>query len=268
MTGLIKMITTSISKFTRHGFVAAIALLLGACSSTPDRGPTSEQQEQELVKTYVGAAGIYLQRGQLKFAKEKIDKAMELDDRNVDVNNVMALYQWRIKQYKQADKYFRRAIDLGPENPESLNNYAVYLCDRGQIEDAVKYYDRAVAVPVYPAKVQAYTNAGKCLQKIKQDKRARTYYLAALKLNPYYPDAAGQMAKLTARSGELVSAKKYISNYFFRGKKTAEMVYLAMRIEETLGNRKVAAKYAQELLKTFPDSREAIWVKKRTKSRR
>lgn len=245
-----------------------VGSLLAGCASSPDKGPVSEKQEQALVGTYVSAAGIYLQRGQLQYAKEKIDKAMELDDDNVDVNNLMALYQWRISQHDEADKYFRKSISAGPENPESLNNYAVFLCERGKIEKAIEYYDRAVAVPVYPAKVPAYTNAGKCLIKKKDYKRAMTYFEKALQLNPYYPDASREMAKIAARDGQLLSARKYLSNYFFKGPRTAEMVYLAMRVEETLGNRKQARLYAKELKKSFPNSQEAIWVQNRTKQRR
>ena len=54
----------------------------------------------------------------------------------------------------------------------------------------------------------------------------------------------------------------------FKGPKTAETVYLAMRVEETLGNQREASKYAKELLAGFPNSREAMWVKQRMKPRR
>jgi len=243
-------------------------MLTAACSSTPEKGPATTKQEEDLVQTYISAAGIYLQQGKLQYAREKIDKALELDDKNVNANNMMALYQWRIRQNKEADRYFRKAIDYGPKNPESLNNYAVFLCEEGKIDDAITYYDRAIAVPVYSAKLSAYANAGKCLLKKKETKRAAKYFSQALELNPYFPEANKQMAKLEARSGQLLTAKKYLANYFFKGPKTAETVYLAMRVEETLGNKKEAAKYAKELLAGFPNSQEAIWVKQRMKPRR
>jgi len=246
----------------------ASVMLTTACSSTPEKGPVNNEQEENLVQTYISAAGIYLQQGKLQYAKEKIDKALELDDKNVDANNMMALYQWRIRQTGEADKYFRKAIDHGPKNPESLNNYAVFLCEQGKIDDAITYYDRAIAVPVYNAKLSAYTNAGKCLLKKKDNKRAAGYFKEALKLSPYFPDANMEMAKLEARSGQLISARKYLAQYFFKGPKTAEMVYLAMRVEETLGNKKEATAYAKELLAGFPESQEAIWVKNRMKPRR
>ena len=244
-----------------------VTTLLPGCATVPDTPKMSKDKERELVDTYISTAGIYLQRGQLQYVKEKVDKAMALEPENPDVNNMMALYQWRLKQNDEADKYFKKAIHADPENPESLNNYGVFLCENGRVDEAVKYYDRAVAVPVYPSRVQAYTNAAKCLVSVDNFEKAEVYYANALEINPYFPEAALGIAKIEARNGRLVEARGHIKNYFFKGRKTPESVYLALRIEESLGNKKAAADYALELMSKFPDSQEANWVKNRLKNR-
>jgi len=260
-----------ISKYFHQVLVLAVATIvttsLSGCAAVPDKPKLSKEKEKELVDTYISTAGIYLRRGQLQFVKEKVDKAMALEPDNPDVNNMMALYQWRIKQTDEADRYFRRAIDADPKNPESLNNYGVFLCENGKVDEAVRYYDRAVAVPVYPARVQAYTNAAKCLESVDNFEKAEVYYANALQVNPYFPEAALGIAKIEARNGRLQEARKHIKNYFFKGRKTPESVYLALRIEESLGNKKQATKYALQLMSKFPDSQEASWVKNRMKRR-
>jgi type IV pilus assembly protein PilF len=257
----------SVSKSFYRGVILAaavtVATSLTGCVAVPDKPKLSEAKEKELVNTYISTAGIYLKRGQLQYVKEKVDKAMALEPDNPDVNNMMALYQWRIKQNDEADKYFRKAIHADPKNPESLNNYGVFLCETGKVDDAVKYYDRAVAVPVYPARAQAYTNAAKCLVSVDDFEKAEVYFANALQVDPYFPEAALGIAKIEARNGRLVEARKHIKNYFFKGRKTPESVYLALRIEESLGNKKQAADYALELMSKFPDSQEATWVKNR-----
>lgn len=248
--------------------VIGLVGILQACSSVPQKGPVSDAKKQSLVNTYVTTAGVYLQRGQLEYVKEKLDKAMAINPNDVNVNNVMGLYQWKIKQFDEAEKYFEKAIRINPKNPESLNNYGVFLCERGKILKSVKYFDRAIAVPVYLAKIQAYTNAGRCFLKKKNYKRAEKYFVDALTLNPYFPEALRQMAKITARNGQLVAARKFINKYFLRGKKTAETIYLALRIEETMGNKKAAILHARTLKAKFPDSQEANWVKNRSRKKR
>jgi len=261
----------SVSKSFYLGVTLAVAVIaaasLAGCAAVPDKPKMSKEKEKELVNTYISTAGIYLKRGQLQFVKEKVDKAMALEPDNPDVNNMMALYQWRIKQNDEADKYFRKAIHADPKNPESLNNYGVFLCENGKVEEAVKYYDRAVAAPIYPARAQAYTNAAKCLVSVDDFEKAEVYFASALQVNPYFPEAALGIAKIEARSGRLVEARKHIKNYFFKGRKTPESVYLALRIEESLGHKKQAANYALELMSKFPASQEATWVKNRMKRR-
>jgi len=261
------LVTRSFFQTVGFVLVLVVAALLPGCTTVPDTPKLSKEKERELVDTYISTAGIYLKRGQLQFVKEKVDKAMALEPDNPDVNNMMALYQWRIKQNDEADKYFRRAIHADPENPESLNNYGVFLCENGKVDEAVKYYDRAVTVPVYPARAQAYTNAAKCLVSVDNFKKAEIYFANALETNPYFPEAALGLAKIEARNGRLVEARKHIKNYFFKGRKTPESVYLALRIEESLGHKKPAADYALELMSKFPDSQEANWVKNRLKNR-
>lgn len=247
---------------------AILILSLPACSSNTASDSKEESKKRELINTYVSTAGIYLKRGQLHFAKEKLDKALALDSGDVNANNVMALYQWKIEKFEEADRHFRRALDRDSGNPETLNNYGVFLCETNKIEDSVKMFDRAVVNPLYSAKVQAYVNAGRCLEKTKEYKRAEKYYLHALEIKPDFYAALLQMARLHAHTGKLNSAKKYIGAYFSNGPKTSETVYLAMRIEEALGNDRSASRYAKELLSRFPQSKESSWVKRRLKRQR
>lgn len=240
-------------------------MMLQACASSSAPLSPEESKKQELINTYVSTAGIYLKRGQLKYAKEKLDKALALDDGDVNANNVMALYQWKIEKFDEADKYFNRALDRASDNSETLNNYGVFLCETNKIEESVKMFDRAVSNPLYNAKVQAYVNAGRCLEKSKEYKRAEKYYVHALEIKPDFYAALLQMAKLHAQTGRLQSAKKYIGAYFSNGPKTAETIYLAMRIEEALGNEHAASRFAKELLARFPKSQESSWVMRRLK---
>jgi len=254
--------------FKKHLSTVSLILVLQACASSPAPVSKEDLQKQELINTYVSTAGIYLKRGQLNYAKEKLDKALALDDGDVNANNVMALYQWKIERFEEADKHFRRALDRAADNPETLNNYGVFLCETNKVEDSVKMFDRAVNNPLYSAKVQAYVNAGRCLEKTKEYKRAEKYYAHALEIKPDYYVALSQMAKLHAQTGRLHSAKKYIGAYFSNGPKTSETIYLAMRIEEALGNDRSASRYAKELLSRFPKSKESSWVKRRLKRQR
>jgi len=240
----------------------AAAMFLSACSSGP-----SEQKQRELeqinkvVATNVRLATIYLQRNQLGFATEKAEKALKADPKNSDANNMMALLNWRLKEYEKAEKYFRKAVRLQPTNSSALNNYGAFLCDRGKIDRSLQYFDRAVDNPLYKSRSQALTNAGRCLIKKPDIRKAEAYFRRALKFNRNESEALIQLAKLSYQSDRLLTARGFMQRYLGTGRKTAESLYLALRIENAMGNKQEAIAYARELQQKFPTSTEASRVK-------
>lgn len=236
--------------------------LLSACSSTPSAQKKNEiEQTSKVVATNVRLATIYLQRNQLNFAMEKAETALKADPKNSDANNMMAILSWRLKEHKEADKYFRKAVQLKPDNSSALNNYGAFLCDRGKIDRSLKYFDRAVDNPLYKSRSQALTNAGRCLVKKPDAKKAEVYFRRALKFNPNESEALLQLAKLSYESDRLLTARGFMQRYLGTGRKSAESLYLALRIENAMGNKREAIGYARELQQKFPTSTEASRVK-------
>lgn len=240
----------------------AAMTILSACSSTPSAQEQSEiEQTRKVVATNVRLATIYLQRNQLSFAKEKAETALKADPKSSDANNMMAILSWRLKEYDKADKYFRKAIWLQPNNSSALNNYGAFLCDRGKIDQSLQYFDRAVENPLYGSRSQALTNAGRCLIKKPDAKMAEAYFRRALKFNRNESEALLQLAKLSYQSNRLLTARGFMQRYLGTGRKTAESLYLALRIENAMGNKQEAIDYARELQQKFPTSTEASRVK-------
>lgn len=236
--------------------------LVSACSSKPsNKAKKDSEQTDRIVATNIRLASLYLQRNQLSFAKEKADRALQANPDSSHANNMMALLQWRMKQYDKAEKYFRRAVRLLPSNSSALNNYGVFLCDRGEIDRSLQYFDRAVENPLYKKPSQALVNAGRCLNKKYDAKRAETYFRRALKFNRNEPEALLQLAKLGYQSDRMLTARGFMQRYLGTGRKTAESLYLALRIENAMGNKRAAIDYARQLQRKFPASTEASRVK-------
>src|SRR4051812_43111932 len=95
----------------RAAVIMLPALLLVACASTAER-QAEDARKNRLSDTHLQLGVSYMQRGQLDSAKENLDKAAELNPDSAQVNNMMALLQWRLKQYVEAERYFRKALSL------------------------------------------------------------------------------------------------------------------------------------------------------------
>lgn len=236
--------------------LAVVLALLGACSTTAER-EAEDAKRQRLVETNVQLAAGYLQRGQLEFAKEKLEKALSIDPDDVNANNTMALLQWRLKEYTAAETHFRRAVRSEKGNGESQNNYGVFLCERGRLEEAINRFRRAVDDPLYSTPAVANQNAGLCLTKAGNSAAAEPFFREALKINPRLAPSLEQMARISLEAGKPLAARGFIQRYFQAGEDTAEVLWLAVRIEQALGHKNEEASYALRLRAKFPESPEA-----------
>lgn len=241
---------------TRSWPLLLIATLLAACSSTAER-EAEDARRQRVIDTNVQLATGYLQRGQLEFAKEKLERALALDANDVNANTTMALLQWRLKDYAVAEEHFRRSVRAEKGNGEARNNYGVFLCERGRIDEAVKWFRLAVQDPLYSTPAVANQNAGLCLAKTGAVADAEPFFREALKLNPGLAPALEQMARISLDIGKPLAARGFMQRYFQAGQDTPDTLWLAIRIERALGHKNEEASYALRLRAKFPESPEA-----------
>jgi len=249
----------SLHAIKHSGWTLTLLLtLVSGCASTAER-KAEQGAQQKLVDTNIQLAAGYLQQGQFDAAKEKLDKALEIDPDDPQANNVMALLQWRLKNHDAAERHFQRALGskAGGINPDVQHNYGAYLCDRGRADEAVAWFERAVANPQYPTPELANLNAGLCLLKKPDRPAAERYFREALVRSPNLAPALLQMAKLSLEAGNALSARGFIERYFRNGPDTPESLLLAARIEYQLGNRNAEGSYAMRLKSKFPDAPEA-----------
>ncbi len=244
----------------RAAVLAGVALL-AACATQAER-EAEDARKQRLVQTDIQLAIAYMQQNNLPAAKERLEKTLGLSPDDAQANNVMAIVQWRMKQYDQAEKHFRIALREDPKNSALHHNYGAYLCDRGQIDEGVKHLERAIADASYNAPAEVRLNAGVCLMRKPAPAAAEKYLREALKINPRLPGALYQMARINYDSGRTFSARGFMERYFESGPDTAEALLLAYRIERALKNREAEAKFAVRLRTKFPDSPEADILKR------
>ena len=150
------------------GFLKLVPLLLvvtlAGCASSAKREAEQEKKEK-MTETHVMLGASYLQRGQLDVAKQELEKALKQSPKNSQANNIMAVLQWRLKDYIEAERFFRQAIASDGKNPSALHNYGAFLCDRGKLDEGVRHLAVAAGNALYPYTAEVNLNAGICLMK-------------------------------------------------------------------------------------------------------
>ena len=147
------------------------------------------------LSAHVMAAMIVHARGDIKDARRRYNKVLQIEPRSVlAANNLAALYSEQGQNLDLAQQLAERAADQMPGHPEIQDTLGMIYYQRHQVGQAVRRFEQSVAVdpqnPVYHYHLAlAYSKSG-------DKERARRSLQAALKLNPQFTDAQAALETL------------------------------------------------------------------------
>ncbi|MDE2091147.1 MAG: type IV pilus biogenesis/stability protein PilW [Gammaproteobacteria bacterium] len=240
----------------RMSWVLAASLMFAGCVSTssiPDNKVSLKQASQDNV-----ALGVaYMQQGRRDLAMQKLQLALQQDSGNANAYSYLGLLYYRSGDIERADENYREALDKAPDNPQIQNNYAVFLCQQGKFKDSEKYFVKAAQNPLYPTPEAAYANAGMCANQVPDKVAAEQFFRKSLAINPNYPLALYQMARMSYDQKQYRDALGFIQRFDSASPTPRpEVLLLAVRTENALGDKQGAEGYAKKLRILFPDSPE------------
>lgn len=216
---------------------------------------TKKQDTQAAAQTNTQLALAYLKQGELRYAKEKIDKALEQDPRQPVTQMTAGFIYDQWGDDKKARQHFEAAQRLaGPNSPEILNNVGVYFCRKGDFKRGSAALQEAAKSPVNRTPEVTYLNAAQCARSNKQDEAAEQYLRQALAINSQQPEVLYQLTDLFLQKDPL-KAQAFFSRYReISPQDTAEVLWLGYRVESAAGNPGQAQVYANLLREKFPNS--------------
>jgi len=232
--------------------LAGLSLLLVACASSTGTVGMTKGASAADINLQLGVA--YLQQGDLRVAKEKLERAVKQNPRDPRVHSALALLYERLNKPAQVDEHYRTAVRLAPQDPDINNNYAVYLCKTDRAEEGVKRFLESARNPLYGTPAAAYTNAGVCLRNAKRLDEAGESFRRALQAMPNFSEAAYQLGELDMERGRPKDTRDQIDRYLSAFVATPDLLLLGVRASQALGDRMGAEKYARRLRAEFPGS--------------
>jgi len=236
--------------------LSILLLLASIVACTTSQGGATHSLASARVHTELAAA--YYERAQLGIALDELRQAVQAEPNYASAYSVRGLVHMALREDKEAEEDFQRSLQLDSINSEAHNNYGWFLCQHGRERESVKQFLAALKNPLYTTPEKAYLNAGVCSKKAGEMKDADEFLRKALLLQPDMPEALLGMAELAFANGDYTMAKANFSRYAHADSVnlTAENLWLAVRIENKLGDANAADSYALQLRKRFPDSRE------------
>ncbi|MFN4149132.1 MAG: type IV pilus biogenesis/stability protein PilW [Rhodocyclaceae bacterium] len=214
----------------------------------------ADPHERAKVHTDLGMA--YLSVGRFDVALTEASIAIDAWDDYAPAHNLKGLVHMALRQNREAESAFRRALSLEPGNPEINNNYGWFLCQTGKIKESYAHFDKALGNPLYKTPATAMLNKGICALMDKDDATAESYLFRALKLDPNALRAYYLLADIDYRHGRFEEAREWLRKLHEKIEPTAETVWLALRIDRKLGDRRSEAANMGLLRGKFRDSPE------------
>ncbi|MBS7455968.1 type IV pilus biogenesis/stability protein PilW [Coralloluteibacterium stylophorae] len=253
----------------RRLLLASVALALGACGKPsmlmePNAQfepverpraslPQAKSDPARAAETQIALAQGYLQRGDYEVAVKRLERALELDPKSAGAHTVLGIVYERIDRPALAGEHYERATRLSPDEGAVLNNYGAWLCRNGRAPEADAWFARALADPFYKSRAGALENAGTCALQAGNLAGAEQYFRKSLELRPNDPGALAQLAALSYRAGDHLSARAFLQRREAAGPLDAPTLDLGSRIEQALGDTQAASRYRERLRDEFPD---------------
>ncbi|QYF92307.1 type IV pilus biogenesis/stability protein PilW [Massilia sp. PAMC28688] len=246
------------------------AALLGACAGTgkqPLPGTSSTELKtasdatdtDKLASIRLELAIGYYQTGNYDVALDEVKKALAASPDLADAYGVRALIYTAMDEMVLADENYQRAMRLAPNNPELRNNYGSFLCQNGRYDQGLAQFQAALSNPRYHSPVKAMVNAGGCANLAKKFDLAERYFLEAQKLEPELPAIFSGLARVYFQRRDYQRAGFFINRLTQLSKLdtlSADVLWLAIRIERKLGNRPLETSLVTQLSRRFPNSAE------------
>ncbi|MBS3936846.1 MAG: type IV pilus biogenesis/stability protein PilW, partial [Sulfuritalea sp.] len=227
-------------------------------SVSPGRPVVASERERARIHTELGVA--HLGAGQFEIALDQARIALEALDSHAPAYNLRGLVHMALGQNDQAEAAFRQAVRLDPASPEIANNFGWFLCQTGRVKESFPHFDRVLRNPLYRTPARVLHNMGVCALMDKDDNAGESYLLRALRIDPVNPRAHYLLAELDYRRGRLGDARDRLGKLHAMIDPTAETVWLSLRIDRKLGDRRSEAANTGILRSRFRDSPEYLMM--------
>lgn len=253
---------------------AGIALVLASgllqgCATPASKPPQDVRTESDQTDTDRRArvrlelAAAYFGRGQAATALDEVKLALQAKPDLADAHNLRGLIYASMGEAGLAEDSFKQALQLNPRDADAMQNYGWFLCQQRRFADAEVQFNAALAVPNYRDVTRTLLTMGVCQARNNQWPEAERTLQRSYELDPANPTTAVNLSEVLLRRGEFERARFYIRRVNAVDELvSAQTLWLAIRIENKLGQAGQVSLLGNQLVNRFPQSAEALSFEK------
>lgn len=240
-----------------------LIVLLAACAQplapAQDMRTASDQTDADRrAAPRLELAALYFGRGQYETALDEVKLALAAKPDLASAHNLRGLIYAAMGEERLADESFLRALQLNPRDADTMHNRAWFLCQNRRYDEADRSFEQALAQPQYRDASRSLMAQGVCHARAGKLVEAEQKLMRAYEYDSSNPTTSLNLAEVLYRRGDFERARFYIRRVNAREDLiNAQSLWLALRIENRIGNRSGADDLGRQLRARFPQSPEA-----------
>lgn len=243
------------------------SLLLSACVTVSDSALERKKSPEKAVENYTKLGLGYLQNKRYGRAKQRLDRALEIDPDSAQANEAMGLYYLTQGEAELAEEYYLTAIDLDSDYIPAKHRYGQLLMQQNKLEEACDYLAEVVEDVDYQQRAKAQQELGKCYYQKGDIEEAVATYKKSLRGRKYNASILLNLATVLFEQKKFSDAWQYYLRFDqLVAKKQSQhnsySLWLGFKLANIAGDAKRSAQFVSQLTSQFPDSVEYKLYKK------
>jgi len=247
--------------------VSVVTGISGCASKISGAGPghsgvemvtdSDEPEARKRARIRLELAVGYFEQGQTTIALDELKQSLATDPTYAEAYSLRGLIYMRLNDSRYAEESFRRALNINPQDSNVMHNLGWLLCQQARYPDAQKYFSQALANPQYGERAKTFRAQGLCQVRAGLREEAEISLIKSYEFDPSNPVTAYNLSLLLLQRGDLVRSQFYVRRLNNTELANAESLWLGVKVERRIENRDAMLQLAAQLLKRFPQSREA-----------
>ncbi len=234
-------------------FFSLVLLSLAGCTTTSNKAGDPERA----VENYVQLGRNYLSEGEREQARFNLLKALEINERSPEANNVLALLYETEGEVELAKQLYRRAISANRNYSPARMNYARVLYAEGRYRDARSQYQTVTEDVNYRLRADAFLGLALSELRLGNIEAGKTALNRTLLLNPNIGPAMLEVAEIAFEEEQYVLSLEYLERYERVAVESPRSLMLGVELSRVFNEPEKEQAYIFSLQNMFPDSSEA-----------
>jgi type IV pilus assembly protein PilF len=236
--------------------IAIGLVLLSGCASSTDNKTDSPPQNPEMLQRHLDLGIGYLRQGDYQRAKEKLNKALEIDPKNGVVHATFGVLFQLEGENDLAEKYFKNAVRYDPDSAQARNSYGAFLFADKRYKEAVEQLEIASENRFYVNRPTVFENLGVAYTRLGDLESADYAFTRAVQLNPEQARALVELAQIRFEQRKYTEARQLYTRHARVAQTSPKTLWLCIRLARIFGDHNEEASCGEALEGIYPASDE------------